>query len=220
MKISEVYKAYNIPESLQLHMIRVAAIAQIIAENLDDIDKDQIHTLVKGCLLHDIGKLVIFKIGEDTSHMGDQPRDFWIQLQEDMRNDYSISEHTATVLICKELGMSQEIVHLVDSIDFAYSIKNYNDRNLLAMIGVYCDQRVSRDGVLPLLERIKLGRKFCEENIKAGGVFRDTSDRDKTIQALVEIEKLLFDSIDLNPEDINDEKIKYRIANLKQYEVL
>jgi len=55
MKTKQIYEEYMIPKNLQEHMLRVAALAEVLLENWTkgNIDKSEI---IKACLFHDIAK--------------------------------------------------------------------------------------------------------------------------------------------------------------------
>ena len=64
MNSIEIYKKYHLPENLQMHMLRVAACANLIIDNWigEKIDKEAI---IRVSLLHDMGNML--KIPEDFS---------------------------------------------------------------------------------------------------------------------------------------------------------
>jgi len=55
----EIYTAYTVLPSLQLHMLRVAAVAKVICDNWiwEDFDKEATMT---SCFLHDMGNILKF----------------------------------------------------------------------------------------------------------------------------------------------------------------
>jgi len=58
MTIQQIYDHYDIMPSLQLHMLRVTAVAAMIVESFNQpLDKNNI---IKACLLHDMGNIVKF----------------------------------------------------------------------------------------------------------------------------------------------------------------
>ena len=55
-KITDIYKEYKIMPSLQMHMLRVAAVTKMIVDNYNmDLDKE---SLVVAALVHDLGNIV------------------------------------------------------------------------------------------------------------------------------------------------------------------
>lgn len=58
MLISQIYKNYNIPPGLQLHMYRVTGVAFIICNHFNEgIDRN---TILSTCFLHDMGNIIKF----------------------------------------------------------------------------------------------------------------------------------------------------------------
>ena len=65
MLITDIYKKYHIPNQLQLHMLRVAACANLILDNWEtkSINKKSI---LKVCLLHVMGNIAKIKDNPDN----------------------------------------------------------------------------------------------------------------------------------------------------------
>ena len=126
MNIIEIYKKYNLPENLQIHMLRVAACSNLIIDNWNgpDIDKQAI---IRVSLLHDMGNMV--KIQENESKDVE-----FLKIQE------GLTEQELTILDGKRSRKNEETLK-----------SNSYERKICA----YCDQRVAPDGVVSIKERLE-----------------------------------------------------------------
>ena len=68
MLITDIYKKYHIPNQLQLHMLRVAACANLILDNWENKEIN-IKSILRVCLLYDMGKIA--KIKDNPDNDGD-----------------------------------------------------------------------------------------------------------------------------------------------------
>lgn len=69
MTILEIYKKYKIPHHLQLHILRVGAVATLIIDNINhelvtEFDRNLIITI---CLLHDMGNVIKFDFSNGSN---------------------------------------------------------------------------------------------------------------------------------------------------------
>ena len=60
MLIKDIYKKYLLPRNLQEHMLRVAALSEIILDDWKDGCADA-HAITTTCLFHDIAKPLTFE---------------------------------------------------------------------------------------------------------------------------------------------------------------
>ena len=67
-KITDIYNEYKIMPHLQMHQLRVAAVASVICDSIDfDLDKNLVITT---CLLHDMGNVIKFNLNQTKSVFG------------------------------------------------------------------------------------------------------------------------------------------------------
>ena len=75
MKISEIYEKYKIMPQLQEHMLRVTAVASLIAGKFGKkLDK---RTIITATLLHDLGNMAKIKLGTFPEFVQLLGVDYW-----------------------------------------------------------------------------------------------------------------------------------------------
>src|SRR6266404_1725530 len=118
-KILDIYKEYKIMPTLQEHMFRVAAVASLLCDNFTKpVNKEDI---ILACLLHDIGNIVKFHLNYFPEFNKPEGIKYWQKIQDEFIEKYGDDDHVATVAIMKELGVSRNLIFLVDKIDFSLS---------------------------------------------------------------------------------------------------
>ncbi len=153
MTIKQLYREYQIPKNLQEHMLRVAALAQIICENWnEDIDSDAV---VKACCLHDIAKPMTFDIGKQAQFgMATEDIAKLNKLQKRLKKGYGDDEYKATFGICKEVGCNASTLNIIRRLEWDYTPQLLHENYREGLIFIYCDMRIGPDGILPVQERI------------------------------------------------------------------
>ena len=224
MNITDVYKKYKIMPMLELHQLRVAAVANIICESINqEVDKENI---IKACLLHDMGNIIKFKLGKIPEAVEPLGIEYWQEVQNSYINKYGKDEHQATLDIINELGQDNLIYDLVNCVGFHTAKENRESNDFNRKICAYADMRVTPYGVTSLQERLdNLKERYHGENKTANldlGYEKDSLEthieaRELFETSLKEIEKQIFENCVFKPEDINDDSVKQIIDNLKSY---
>jgi len=208
-KITEIYQEYNIMPILAIHQIRVASVALIICDNLKlKIDKDAV---VKACLFHDIANIIKFNLDYFPEYNKPQGRDYWQGIKDEYISKYGDDEHKASVEIVKNIGLSEYIVHLVDTIDSGFIEKARNTNDFAEKICIYADNRVTPHGIVSIEERSLEAKKRYENHPHSFG----EDERNFFMDNLREVEKQIFSECSIGPSDVNDENIKIYIEELK-----
>src|SRR5436305_1624080 len=109
--ITEIYEKYKIMPNLQLHQLRVAAVAKKISDNLvTQVDKAAV---VEACLLHDMGNIIKFNLSKSPqfpSFLEPEGLKYWQAVKDDYLQKYQTEdEHQATLAIAKEIGASAKV---------------------------------------------------------------------------------------------------------------
>jgi hypothetical protein len=208
MTVRQVYIEYQTPENLQTHMLRVAALSEIITENWTGINIDK-EAIITACAIHDIAKPVAFDIAKQAQYgMPEKEIENLKQLQIRIKAKYGSDEHRATVGIAKDIGGSPEMVRLLDNVEWSYAPKLISENDLNSLIPIYCDMRIGPKGIMSLKDRIndlskRTEGKDAENNMKYGEA------------AETEIRKYV--SIDLN--SVTDEQLNRKFEELQKLEI-
>jgi hypothetical protein len=207
--VSHIYEDYNIMPHLQMHMLRVAAVAFLICENMEtEVDKENI---VLAELFHDMGNLIKVDFDVFPEFFKEKGLDFWKGIKEKMIQKYGPDEHHGNLTIMGEIGLPARAIELADSNRFSQlcSHKERNDLNI--SITHYSDGRVAPYGVVSYQARMD----------EAGERYKDRLDifklenRTKLVKCGLEIEKQIFENCRIKPEDITDEAVAPIIEQLK-----
>jgi len=216
MKIAEIYKTYRVPSVLQRHMLRSAALAQLICEhwNGPPIDKEVIATTM---LIHDIGNIAKMDFGRDGEPADEYGNtDYWRKIQEGFIKKYGVDDHIATFNVASDLGLSTRVLWLVINKIFIHNemISASNDYEL--KICAYSDQHIGPCGVVSLEERFsELRRRY--------GSRTNASINHPRIEYLIgsafEIERQVLESTSLESAQITDSAIATMLGDLSEYEI-
>ncbi len=199
--------------NLAMHQLRVAAVALMICESLDlEVDKESI---VKACLLHDIGNIIKFNLNYFPEWNEPQGLEYWEGVKNDYVLKYGNDEHKASLLIAKELKVTSIIYNLIDCIDSSVAERIVNENNFEKKICAYVDNRVTPYGVVSAEEHSLNAKEryknhphaFSEEN------------RILFMKNLFEIEKQIFSHSKIVPEDINDNSMEKYLEKVKSIEI-
>ncbi len=211
MKISEIYEKYKIMPSLQMHMLRVAAVASLICDNFDEpLPKDEIIT---ASLVHDMGNIIKSKFGYFTDFPETKDLDYWTNIKNEYVKKYGDDEKKATKTILKEIGLSENIVFLACQNSFSLICIHCDNNDMRVKVSHYADLRVGPYGILPYEKRMDDLRERYKN--RKGNVLEE--ERLKLIACGVEMEKQIFAKCKLKPEDINDEVVKLIIPILRDF---
>ena len=207
-KILDIYKEYKIPPKLQQHMFRVSGIICYVAENTNlIIDKKK---LIKAGLLHDMGNILKMdfysNIPINTSYSVEE-KEYWNKVKNEYKTKYGNHTDVATLAICRELGISADIIFLLNNLGFKY-VCDIANGSLEKQILKYGDLRVGLYGIISLKERIE------DANVRYNGIFSDVD-----IACTERIENQIFSHSNIKPEDITDESIAPYIETLKNFEI-
>jgi hypothetical protein len=219
MQIQQLYEQYKVMPTLQTHMHRVAAVAfQII--NSVDLDLDQT-SLITACLLHDIGNIVKFKLGLYPDALEPEGLEYWQGVQNEIKNKYGESENEATRNILREIGLSREVLEIVDSIGFSKALQVKESSSFEKKIACYSDQRVAFYKIVSIRGRIEDGKERFLKNKNINPEEFEKYDKERILfgNALLEIENQIFQHSKIKPEDITDDSISMYIDKSKSFNI-
>lgn len=197
--------------NLQLHQLRAAAVAKIIAENFNKpLD---IQSIILACLFHDMGNIIKFDFSRFLEFLKPEGLDHWQLVKDEYINKYGNEEHKATKIIAKEINLSPQAMFCLEHIGFFYAIENEIGDSFERKICNYADMRIDPYGVVSMEERINEARKRYKG--RKHNIVSDTFEL--SVQALKNIEKQIFNKANIKPEEITNERIQSVIEELRNF---
>ena len=84
--VQQIYNEYRLMPTLQLHQLRVAGVAKIIADSFNgEIDKESI---VLACLFHDMGNIIKFDLKNFPEYNQPEGIEYWQKVQSEFLEKY------------------------------------------------------------------------------------------------------------------------------------
>lgn len=209
--ISSIYSEYKIMPMLQLHQLRVAAVAKAICGSISMPLNSE--SVIKVCLLHDMGNIIKSDLMYFPDFVKPLGLEYWQQVKDEYIKKYGNEEHAATEKICKEIGLSDLEFEYLHAVGFSKAKEVMLTDSLEKKICCYADQRVGPHGVLSLEERLAEGKKRYANKLNkaiASGRFDELAD------ALKEVQKQIFSHSSIKPESITDEVVQEYISELSE----
>ena len=212
----EIYEAYQIMPALQLHQLRVAAVAQMICDHIEGpIDT---RTVVLTTLFHDMGNIIKSKLDRFPEFLEPQGREYWEGVKAEYVKKYGDNQHAAGEAIAKEIGLPEQVVAAIPMIAFS-NLEHCRDTNVYEeKIVEYADQRVGPYGILSMRERIDEAHARYPAHNPYEGIEDNRFEVLK--KAAFEVEKQIFARCSIGPEDITDTSIVPIVDTLWDYSVL
>ncbi|MEX2028978.1 MAG: HD domain-containing protein [Candidatus Paceibacterota bacterium] len=205
--ISDIYEEYKIMPSLQMHMLRVAGVASVICDSINEpVNKEDI---IIACLLHDMGNIIKSDLKIFPEFVEPEGLEYWQGVKNEYIEKYGDKgqEHRATLAIVKELGLKDQVVSLIDRVRFSLLCEHVQANDVNMKVVHYADTRVGPYGVLSYEERLR------EANIR----YQYNDEERRLVKCGKEIEKQIFAKCKIKPEDINDKNVVTIVSELKNY---
>ena len=207
--ILDIYEEYKIPAMLQMHQLRVAALALCVSKNYrEKLDEELI---IKGCLLHDMGNIVKSDLNIFPELVLPEGLEYWQKIKNEFIKKYGEIDHLATLMILKEININEKFFDFTKSL-VEYMLENIVNPQIELVIAKYADIRVGPHGILSIKDRMEDFRRRYK------GKFSDIYV-DNTISVFTEAERNIFTKCNIKPEDITDESINVYIEELKNVKV-
>lgn len=202
----EVYTAYKIMPSLQLHQLRVAAAGKLICDNFSKpINKRDV---ILACLFHDMGNIVKFKLDAFPEALQPEGLEYWEKQKAETIQRYGPKQHHVSETIAQELGLPDTAIHMIGNSGVSRLPEILaSDSSELKMLQ-YADLRVAPSGVVSLTERFEdFARRY--PNDKDVDLFGKGKD----------LEGQIFAHTTIKPGDINSAAVAPLIEELRHYPV-
>lgn len=211
MTVQEIYERYRIMPALQLHQLRVAAVAHTICGSSErELDRDAV---IYAALFHDMGNIIKSDLDTFPDFLEPEGRAHWQLVKDEFIGEYGESEHEAAIRIAKEIGLSARAIELIDGVGFSMLVKTRESSPFELKIVEYADLRVGPHGVLSLTARIQ------EAKIRYAGKHpdmpRSEDEFERLRAAAIDIELQIFEEIEIAPDDITEQSVKPLIEELR-----
>jgi putative nucleotidyltransferase with HDIG domain len=208
MNTQQVYQKYLTPKNLQEHMMRVAALAEIISEKWKGKEFQKME-VVWACLFHDIAKPINFD-PDSQAQFGMPEEDIFKlkKLQEILKDKYGNNEHQITLKICAEIGLGEKALQIANNLEWSYIPKLLKENDWESLLAIYGDMRIGPKGILTLEERLadlkrRIKEEFCEEFVINGKL----------------LEQKIRDNISIDLNVITEKEIEERFEKMKILEI-
>ncbi len=215
MKTSEIYAKYQIPEILQNHMYKVAAVGRLIVESLKpQIDLD-IDIVTKELLLHDMGNILKIPV-KGNSLFTEQEQLSLAKVQEEFLEKFGKEEHVATLTIAKEVGVPEKVIHILENTGSSKLYLTVESEDWYLKVCSYADFRVSPKRIVSIVERFD---EIIQRYAGREHVLADIEKTEKKKQLALMLEKQIQDKAKDNVAEIDDSSILEIVKELKDYEI-
>ncbi len=156
-KIQDIYDHYLVPSNLQKHMLWTAGIGDIITKSWQDSqNKIKAQDVITALLVHDLANIVKFDLSFKLATPMDPSRSLneWRQIQEKFKARYGLKADQANLAAAKELGLSKQIINLLDDHHFKSIPKVIKNQNCGHQITLYADLRIAPTGIVSIKDRV------------------------------------------------------------------
>lgn len=212
----EIYTAYKTMPSLQLHQLRVAAVAKMVCESLTKpVDTNSV---LLACLFHDMGNIIKSDLTYFPAFTEPEGLEYWQKIKEEYIQKYGTDHHAANVAIAREIGLPEKAQELIAGIGFS-RMKEILHSGMEQKICEYGDLRVGPHGVLSMAERLEEGRKRYADTKTVRPYYIAQDAYLELSNAAEEIEKNIFADVHIAPSVIAEENIAPHIEGLRKYPV-
>lgn len=216
MTIQAIYDHYKIMPALQLHQLRVTAVAQTIAQSVTV--PINISDVTQACLLHDMGNIIKFDLSLFPAFLEPEGLTYWQSVQSYYKQRYGENEFQATLKIADELKVSSRVKEIIGAISFTHISQNYQSNDMEMKVCDYADTRVSPQKVVTLEERFddleqRYGARYpTEDQQKMRAEFK---------VLMTQMEQQIFSQTgELTPQHITEEVVQPLLEPLRQTEIL
>lgn len=199
--------------NLVMHQMRVAAVAMQICESLNiSVDTDSV---VKACLLHDMANIIKFNLEYFPEHNEPEGLEYWQKVKDEYIVKYGSNEHSASLVVAQELGVSSYIYELVNCVDSSSVEDIALGDDFGKKICIYADNRVTPYGVVSAEEH----SMEAMERYKNHPLAFNEESRSFFNKYLFSIEDQIFLNSNIKREDIDDESIIVYIKKLENISI-
>lgn len=202
---------------LQLHQLRVAALARYVAGSLSVPVKTDL--VVCAALFHDMGNILKSDFTTFPDFLGDKDASYWEGVKREYVATYGTNVHEATQTIAREIGLNEEVVSLIDAMGFSRMESIRDSDSIELKIIEYADSRTAPRGVLSLQERLEDARKRYEGKNFSGEPTFGRARWEELMSAAEVIEGQLFSVSSIKPSDVSESVIAPLMEELRAFKI-
>lgn len=212
--IHDIYDRFNVPPHIRIHMIRSAAVADMICAHWQGpaIHEDDI---IAVCLLHDLGNIVKIRFDDPLSHLFFFDKEniaHWKRVQQDVKRAYGTDAEEVTHAMVRELCVRDRFMYLLIHKEWAHFDEVVLKDDLDLKIITYADNRVGPFGVVSFMDRIaEIVKRYGEDHIR-----NRHPDFEQIIVHAKELEQQVLQHTDMTPADITDSAIQSFVDRLSR----
>lgn len=155
MQLKQLYTQFHIMPQLETHMLKVAGVGKIVAENWRD--KCDVKLITDLCLLHDMGNIVKFDLTKSDGKFGKiENMGYWQGVQQTYWDKYEHDAYDATIGILREAKLGKFIAYIEEEEKLYFAEareQELSKASVAAIILMYSDCRVMPTGVVSYRER-------------------------------------------------------------------
>ena len=213
----DFYSEYNIMPMLQLHQLRVAAIAKMICENFGKpLDTESV---ILACLFHDMGNIIKSDLAYFPDSTEPEGLAHWELVKKEFVKKYGHDHHGATAKIAKEIGLPRRVIDLLSDIGYSNIGRIVSGDDIEQKIAEYADTRVGPHGVLSLKGRLAEGKERYQDTRMKRPYYETDEGFEKLAEAAHELERQVFENATITPENITEAAIAPDLEKLREYVV-
>lgn len=215
MTVQELYEHYRLMPALQLHQLRVAAVAKMICDTaINPLDTESV---VLAGLFHDMANIIKSDLDTFPDFVEPEGKAHWQLIKDQFVEKYGTNEHAAMLEIVREIGLPSRVVGLMSHIGFSNLERLRDKDDLEQKIVEYADLRVGPHGVIPMPARIE------EARLRYAGrhpdVPHEPSEFERLRNAALDIEFQIFSAVALAPDDITEAGVQPLISSLRELQI-
>ncbi|MEM3448996.1 MAG: PEP-utilizing enzyme [Nitrososphaerota archaeon] len=225
--IMAVYSKFGADSDLVKHHLLAAGLAMLICDNwIEKVDSEIVKidrkSIITALLLHDLNnivkRLLYQAVSKDNPHYKiynilNKNRMFWENLERKFEREYGSYSREVTIRICKELGVEQSVIKILKEKDFEKNEETFKSKNYDVKISAYCDQRIGREGVMTLDNRLDEARKIYEGD-KWSSVYKDF---EKNKNFAKEIESQIQKHVKISLQKIKTKDVEKYFDELREW---
>jgi hypothetical protein len=216
MTPSELYTQLELPQNLQRHMRRVAAVGEWIAQNFTESVNERV--IVKTLLFHDLGNVLKFDFSAGLGLFDENERDQarWERVQKEQAAKYGSDVHVATLRMAEEAGASDRVQYLVDGMGSHHLKDAVENEDWEHRICCYSDFRVMPDGFTNLQDRFDdILTRYTTRQIRPTSAQKIIRDRDWAFR----LEQQLSSRVQVPLAKLPTEQLEQRAQELAEYKL-